>query len=35
MYLGVNEELNFIYDSFYKNNIKVIPFNLLDEYYHL
>lgn len=33
MYLGVNEELNFIYDSFYKNNIKVIPFNLLEEYY--
>lgn len=33
MYLGVNSELNFIYNSFYKNNVKIIPFNLLENYY--
>lgn len=33
MYMKVNSELNFIYNSFYKNGKKIIPFNLLDEYY--
>ncbi len=33
MYLKVNNTLNYIYDSFYKNKKKIIPFNLLEEYY--
>lgn len=33
MYMKVNSFLNFIYDSFYVEKIKIIPFNLLKEYY--
>lgn len=33
MYLKVNSTLNFIYESFYINKKKIIPFNLLEKYY--